>query len=148
MKKLLIAGLALFLAGLATTALADRGYRGDGYSGRHDRGDRIDHRLDVKGDHIERRFDRLADRAAERGHYREAYRLKEKGEWINRRLDRKGHRLKARFDHRSRHDWHHRRHHHSRHYRGGLAPRHYRYHDHLRLGFYVPGFWFSGTWRE
>lgn len=146
MKQLLVVALTLLLTCLATTALADRGQRHDGYGGRHDRGDRIDHRLDMKGERLERRFDRLADRAADRGHYRQAYRLKEKGDRISRRFDRLGDRLERRYDHRS----HYNKHHHPGPRAGGYghAPYRGRDADRIHLGVFVPGFWFSGIWHD
>lgn len=147
MKQLIIIALTLILTCLATTVLADGGHRYyDGYAGRHDRGDRIDHRLDMRGDRIERRFDRWADRAADRGHYRKAYRLKEKGDRISRWYDRKGDRIERRYDHRSHYD----KHHHHKYRKGGHghAPYYGRHYDRVRLGVFVPGFWFSGTWHD
>ncbi len=143
MKQLLIIALTLILSSLSTTALADRDHRYDGYSGRYDRGDRIDHRLDRKGDRLERHFDRRADRAAERGHYRQAYHLKEKGQWLNPRFDRKGDRFERRYERRS-HDYRH----HNKHRSGGYLAHDRRYGDRLHLGVFVPGFWFSGIWHD
>lgn len=144
MKQLIIIALALLLTSVATTAMADRGHRYDGYSGRHDRGERIGHHLDMKGDRIERRLDRRADRAADRGHYRKAYRLKQKGDRINRRLDRKGDRFERRYERRS----HFAGHHQPRHRAGGYGRHYQRYNDRVRLGVFLPGFWLSGTWRD
>lgn len=143
MRTLLIAGLTLLLTGLAVNAMADRGNRYGGQNDRYDRGDRINQRLDARGDRVERRFDHRADRAADRGNYRQAYRLKEKGERINRRLDRRGDRFEARYDHRPRYS--------SRYYNHRAfraAPRYPLYGGQFGLGIYVPGFWFSGVWHD
>jgi hypothetical protein len=129
MKKFLIIGLTIMLTGLAATAMAERSTAYDGYSAGNDRGDRI-----------EARFDRKADRAAAHGQYRKAYRLKEKGERINRRLDYKG------KGHGGRYAGHWKQHH--KHQAGYAMPRHHRYGDRVRLGVFVPGFWFSGVWHD
>lgn len=96
-KAMLLAGLLL---AFGSNALADDSNRGDRHRPAHDRGDRIEHRLDKKGDRINRRLDRKSDRAAAAGRDRLSRHLDRKGNVIDRRLDRKGHRIDRRIDRR------------------------------------------------
>ena len=66
----------------------------------HDRGDRIEHRLDVRGDRINHRLDLRAAHQLALGHPRRAAHLDSKGNRIDRRLDRIGARIDARYDRR------------------------------------------------
>ena len=66
----------------------------------HDRGDRIEHRLDVRGNRIEHRFDLRAAHQLALGHPRRAAQLERKGNRIDRRLHRIGARIDARYDRR------------------------------------------------
>lgn len=82
--------IALLLAGLASagSALAT------------DHGDRVERRLDHRGDVIEARYDQRAAMAAAHGHYARAAQLDRKGDRIDRRLDRAGERYDRRWDRR------------------------------------------------
>jgi len=126
MKNLLIVALTIMLASLASTALADRG-AGYGHGDRYDRGDRIDHRLDARGDRVEARYDRKVVRSV----------------FHNRHGKAPGHMRAYRHTHRKAHYA-------SRHqYCSIHGVRHdHRYDDRVRLGIYVPGLWFSGTWHD
>lgn len=84
MKPML--SLALPLLFFASLALA------------HDRGDRIEHRLDVRGNRIDHRLDLRAAHQLALGHVRRAALLDLRGDRINRRLDRIGARIDARYD--------------------------------------------------
>lgn len=66
----------------------------------NDRGDRIEHRWDRRGDHIDLRLDRAAARQEALGHDRAAEHLDLRGDHIDRRMDRVGARREARFDRR------------------------------------------------
>ncbi len=63
----------------------------------HDRGDRFEHRLDVRGDRIDHRMDLRAERQLALGHPRRAMRLDRWGDRIDRRLDRMGDRHHRHF---------------------------------------------------
>jgi len=92
-------------------------------------------RLDRKGERIDARYDRAADKARANGRYgladrleqrgdRIEHRLDRKGDKINKRLDRKGDRINARLDRkgeRMEKRWDQR---HNRHTNGGGVARH------------------------
>ena len=83
-KENLIVACALALTIASGSALAQDAESGELNTQRHDRGDRIERRLDRSGDMAERRLDRAARRARD----------------INRRLDRKGRQIDRRRDRR------------------------------------------------
>ena len=99
MRTLITIIIAMFLTTLATTVLAADNHRSSHAQKFARQGDRIEHRLDVKGDQIEQRFYRKAERVEDHGNYQKAYRFAKKGDRINRRLDHKGNRFEHRFDH-------------------------------------------------
>ena len=82
--------ISLMLAGLAGTGTALAA----------DHGDRVERRLDHRGDVIETRYDQRAILAAMHGHYARAVQLDRKGDRIDRRLDRAGERYDHRWDRR------------------------------------------------
>ena len=88
MKTLI--SLSLLLAGLA----------GAGSALAADHGDRVERRLDRRGDAIEARYDHRASIAAAHGHYAQAAQLARKGDRVDRRLDRAGNRYDRRWDRR------------------------------------------------
>ncbi len=98
-RPLLLAGAAVAgTLGLALTAppAAAHGVGHAPYY--HDRGERIERRLDWRGDVIEHRYDHAARRAARHGHYGAAVRLDRRGDRIDARLDARGQRLDRRYD--------------------------------------------------
>lgn len=127
MKNLLIVALTIMLASLASTALADRGAGYGGHGDRYDRGDRIDHRLDARGDRVEARFDCKVVRHVVHNNHGMAPRHMR----AYRHTHRKAH-YASRHQHRAIHG----------------APHYHRYDDRIRLGIYIPGLWFSGTWHD
>ncbi len=80
----------LLLAGLASF----------GSAAAADHGDRVERRLDHRGDKIEARYDRRAMIAAAHGRYALAAQLDRRGDRIDRRLDRAGERYDRRWDRR------------------------------------------------
>ena len=82
--------LSLLLAGLA----------GAGNALAADHGDRVERRLDHRGNVIEARYDRRAAVAAAHGNVARAAQLTRKGDRIDRRLDRAGDRYDRRWDRR------------------------------------------------
>jgi hypothetical protein len=81
MKRMSLLGLTVLL--LAATGTAAAGDRGDRIDQRLDRkGERIEHRLDARGDRIDARLDRKGEHAEARWDRR--------GDRIDRRLDRRG----------------------------------------------------------
>jgi hypothetical protein len=72
------------------------------------RGDRIEHKLDVKGNIINAKYEDLARRAEHNGNIELATRLAEKGKRINAHMNIKGKRLHAKIDAQKRR--HHRHH--------------------------------------
>ena len=99
-KENLIVTCALALAIASGSALAQDAESDEQYTQRHDRGDRIERRLDRSGDTADRRLDRAARRARDAGHDRVAPRLDRRGGAINRHLDRKGRQIDRRRDRR------------------------------------------------
>ncbi len=67
-----------------------------------DVGDRIEARLDNRGDRINHQLDRASNRAAAAGHPKAAVRLDRKGNRIDRHLDIKGNRINNRLNRRNR----------------------------------------------
>lgn len=66
----------------------------------HDRGDRMEHRWDARGDHVDNRLDRRASRQMALGHEHRAEHLDRVGDRIDARFDRIGARREARYDRR------------------------------------------------
>ena len=64
----------------------------------HDRGDRMERRWDERGDHIDHRLDLRSGRQLALGHEHRAYALDRKGDRIDAYFDRIGARHEARFD--------------------------------------------------
>ena len=86
---------------LMTISLLLAGLAGTGNALATDRGDRVERRLDQRGNLIEARYDHRAGVAAANGRYARAARLERKGDRINGRLDRTGERYDRRWDRRN-----------------------------------------------
>jgi hypothetical protein len=67
-----------------------------------DRGDRMEHRWDNRGDTIDARLDARSSRQASLGHAQRAIALDHRGDRIDARYDRIGQRRENRFDRRHR----------------------------------------------
>ena len=85
---------------LAATLLLAAGCAIAGSAAARDRGDRIEHRWDARGDRIDRTLDREAAWAQAHGHENAAERFDRRGDRIDARFDRIGARREARFDRR------------------------------------------------
>jgi hypothetical protein len=142
MQKIIPIILALMFVGFATSAMADQARSSRSQDGYATRGQRIEKRLDVKGDRIQQTFHKKAVRAADHGRYPQARHFEQKGRQINRHLDRKGARIHQRFDHR--YDYRHEyRPHHP--YRPAThhMPRRDRHFGQVSLVIQQPGFLFA-----
>ena len=85
---------------LMTSFILMAGLAGTGLATAADHGDRVEHRLDRRGNAIEARYDQRATVAAAHGNYIRAAKLDRKGNRIDRRLDRAGERYDRRWDRR------------------------------------------------
>ncbi len=106
--KIQTAMMAVFTLVLSTPVLAVDGDRAVAVENHLDQNatqvdkDRVgaEKRLDARGERIEKRMDRRADRARANGHEKRAEHLEKKGKRIHKRLDRRGERIEERREHR------------------------------------------------